>query len=56
MYIGMETQSQDLRSNSPTPEPQGAVALGFQVSNLMVIRQPIDASYQSLCRGTQQWP
>lgn len=38
MYVGLETQSQDLRPASPIHVPQGSVEAGLQLSGLHVVR------------------
>jgi hypothetical protein len=37
VYVGLETESQDIRSQSPTKDPQGKVEVALQLADLKVI-------------------
>ncbi|HWX31920.1 MAG TPA: hypothetical protein VNZ53_31360 [Steroidobacteraceae bacterium] len=40
IYVGLETEAQDLRPQSPTKEPQGKVEVALQLADLKVVPNP----------------
>ncbi len=49
MYIGLETESQDLRPQSPNKDPQGEVEVAFQLGNLRVASDPRQVFDRASC-------
>jgi hypothetical protein len=49
MYVGLETEAQDLRPQSPTKDPQGKVEAALQLSDLKVVPDPQHDFNQTSC-------
>jgi hypothetical protein len=49
MYVGLETEAQDLRPQSPTKDPQGKVEVALQLADLKVVPDPRHEFNRSSC-------